>query len=488
MLPSQNIQWAEFAPDASDYSPQFSDAIANVEPRIDGYGPLPRLATFGTALPARCRGAFNYRRDNGASDIFAGTLTKLYKFDTATAAWVDVTRSSGGDYTMSDGDFWSFAQFGTRLVACNGVDATQYLDVDAGGTNFAALPNAPIGKYVQAIGDFLMIGDLSTDITAIAWSGINDSTYWTPGFRGSDTQSLPDGGRIMGLVPYSTGAVVFQRDKIRILERVGGNLVFAIRVLHDQIGCFSPQSIVSVRNEFFWYDQGGFYQGIAATPIGAEKVNRYVKETASGTYLNRLRGANDPTKQIVWWIVDTSTNTTEMIGYDWLLGRWTRSTQSVDFHFPAITPGYTIDSIDSIFGTMDEITIPFDSTFWQGTGVLAMAGFTYAGTWGYFQGFNQAAILETNDFEISPGNHGFLQSLRVISDAPYSSVTAQAGTRPFHGQSVTWGSAVTPSSSTGRAFLRKRGKLHRVRVNFADEAMWNYANGVTVYARGAGSR
>jgi hypothetical protein len=201
-----------------------------------------------------------------------------------------------------------------------------------------------------------------------------------------------------------------------------------------------------------------------------------------------IRGGNDPVKQVVWWVIDTSDITQMMIGYDWGLDRWTRSTEVVDFIFPAITPGYTIDSIDLLFGSMDEITIPFDSSFWTGSGVLALAGFTHAGAFGYFQGFNQAAVLETNDFEVNPGNYGYIQSARHISDAAYSSATFQLGHRAFHGQAITWPTAVTPSSSTGRAFLRKRGKTHRIRVNIAANATWGVSNGVTVYARGAGGR
>lgn len=487
-LPTQQIQWAQFAPDASDYNPQFSDAINNVEPRIDGYGPIPKLGTFGTALPSRCRGAFNFRRDDGSSDIFAGTLTKLYKYNIATASWDDVTRVSGGNYTMSDGDYWSFAQYRSRLIATNGVDAVQYMDVDGGGTNFAALPNAPIGKYAATVGDFLMIGDLTTDITAVAWSGINNSEYWTYGFRGSDAQSFPDGGRIQGIVPYGSGAVIFQRDKIRIMERVGGNIIFSIRVLHENIGCFAPLSIVSVGNDFFWYDQGGFYRGIQAQSIGAERVNRYAAATVDAAYAKRIRGINDPTKKMVWWLLDTSSTEKEMLGYDYQLDRWTRSDEQADFLFPAITPGYTIDSIYDLFPTMDEIEFPFDSPFWNGNGILTMAGFTSAGEFGYFQGFNQAATLETNDLYINQGGKAFLQSVRMISDVDHASTTVQVGTRGFHGEAITWGEAKVPGGTSGRAWSRLRGGLHRVRVNIAENATWNVAQGVVAYLKSAGVR
>jgi len=490
-LPSQDITWASYAPDAGPYSSQFSDALLNVEPRVDGYGALPKLATFGTAVPAaapRVLGAFAFRRTNGATDLFCGTAARLYRYNVATASWDNVTRSSGGDYTTTAGNYWNFAQFGDRLVAVNGTDVPQYIDVNGGGTNFATLPNAPTSAYVATVGDFLMFGKLSSDTGGIAWSGVNDSEYYTYGFRGSDSQSFPDGGVVQGVIPHGNGAIVFQRDKIRILERVSGNLTFSVRVLQENIGCFSPQSIVRVRNDFFWYDQDGFYRGLEAQPIGAERVNRFTASTAAENRRKFIRGANDPVKQVVWWVIDTGDTASFRLGYDWALDRWTRSDETVDFIFPATTPGYTIDTIDGLFGSMDAIAIPFDSSFWAGTGVLALAGFTVSGSFGYFQGFNQAAVLETNDFEVNPGNYGYIQSARHISDCAYSSATFQLGHRPFHGQAITWPTAVTASGNTGRAFLRRRGKTHRVRLNIAANATWGVSNGVTVYAKSAGDR
>jgi hypothetical protein len=487
-LPTQQVRWAQFAPDMSDYSPEYSDAISNVEPRADGYGPLPKLATIGTALPARCLGAFNFRRANGSTDLFAGTATRLYRYNIGTASWDNVTRSSGGDYAVSDGNYWNFTQFGSRLIAVNGSDATQYFDVDGGGTNFAALPNAPIAKYVQTVGDFLMFGNLSTNINAIAWSGINDSEYYTYGYRGSDTQIFPDGGFVQGIIPYGSGAIVFQRDKIRQLSRVQGNLVFTVSILHENIGCFAPQSIVRVRNDFFWYDQGGFFRGIEAQPVGAERVNRFTQSAASATYIKRMRGANDPVKQVVWFVVPTGVTTSFLIGYDWGLDRWTQSDEAVDFLFPAITPGYTIDSIDLLFGSMDAITIPFDSTFWQGSGVLALAGFTSAGAFGYLQGFNQEATLETNDLYVNEGGKAFVQSVRMISDVDHGGATVTIGTRPFHGEAVSWGNSATVQGTSGRAWVRARGALHRFRVTVAENATWNNAQGILAYLKPAGVR
>ena len=42
-----SIPLAPYAPDMSDYTNGYSDAILNVEPHLDGYGPLPSWSAVG---------------------------------------------------------------------------------------------------------------------------------------------------------------------------------------------------------------------------------------------------------------------------------------------------------------------------------------------------------------------------------------------------------------------------------------------------------
>lgn len=481
-----SVPFAEYAPDLSDYSPEFSDAILNVEPTQDGYGSLPGFDTIGDGLGAEPRGAITVRKADGTTDIYAFTATNAFKYNGSTTSFDDVTRLSGGDYATADGVDWSLAQYGSRLIATNGVDAVQYIDVDS-GSNFAALPNAPAAFYVAAVGDFVLLSRLVSNPRAVAWSGVNDSEWWTYGQRGSDQQVLPDGGKIQGAVGQNSGAVIFQDDKIRLMERVSGNLVFSFRVLHEAIGCFSPNSIIPVRNSFFWYDQGGFYEGLEANPIGAERVNRFIEANSNAAFRKVMRGAADPTKKLVWWLIQDSDDTRYMLGFDWVLRKWTRATMDVDYIFPAISPGYTIDGMAALGYSIDELPYPMDSTFWQGTGVRTLAGFTGAGDYGYFQTSSLAATLETHDIELAKGDYAFVNSMRLTGDPSYANVTGKIGTRRFHGEAITWSSGQTPNSTTGRMWFRKRGKTHRARIEIA-ASDWDNVNGVMLYAKGAGRR
>ena len=60
----------------------------------------------------------------------------------AFLAW-DERKEGDGNYSVPSGDFWSFAQFGGKVIACNFNDNPQVIDVDTGAVNFADLAGTP---------------------------------------------------------------------------------------------------------------------------------------------------------------------------------------------------------------------------------------------------------------------------------------------------------------------------------------------------------
>lgn len=480
------IPFGKYAPDQSDYTPGNTTNILNVMPVADGWGPINDFTTYGTGLGSTCRGFITVRRADGDFDSYAGTTANLYKFNRTTSVWDDVTRSSGGDYAVPSGFAWSMVQFGSYLIATNGADVVQFINVDS-GTNFAALAGSPpVARYVGVTNEFVVLLALSGELDKLQWSGIGDSEYWTIGQRLCDKQQLPDGGEITGFIGYETGGVVMQRNRMRAMTFApSSGYTFTFSVLQNAIGSIGEPNIVAFRNTFFFIADGGFYQGAEATPIGSEWVDKYLVDTADLALLQETQGAADPVNKIVWWVITKSDASTTLIGYHWLLKRWTISDMSATFVASGATPGYTMDSIDS-FGTIDTLPYSLDSRAWNG-GDLSIAGFNSSGDFGFFQGNALEATIETNDISLGNGKRSFVQSARLISDAA-SGVTGKIAGRDNPGATLDWTSSLTPSSVSGKILARKRGRTHRSQWTIAAATTWANAVGVELIYRLAGNR
>ena len=481
------IGWAEFAPDLSDYTLSATDGTKNVWPIADSYAPLPAWGQLASAALSTTgpKGGFTARKADSTSSIFGGTATTLERFNASTLDFDDVTRTSGGDYAGS-GD-WDFTQFGALVIAVNGTDATQSFNVDS-ASNFAALSNAPIGSYVESVGGHVFIGKLSTNSRAVQWSGYEDATFWTAGQRGSDIQPLPNGGEIKGLIGFEKGLVVFQEDKIRFAEYTGGQWIFNFNVIHENIGCYAPWSVVGVRNTFFWYDVGGFYQGLDAQPIGSNKINKFIEDNVTSSNRKAMRGTVDPVRKIVSWTMLLADNTYFRIGYNWITGKWAPVYDDIAFPFFAIPTGVTFDTWDDYSSTFDALPYTFNSDVWVGDEIPLMAGFDADGNFGYFNGPNLEATLETADVNLTPGYFTNVGFVRPVDDVTPTDGHLQVGTRQYPGGAITWSDDIEADTNMARFRVNKRGFTHRIRRVIDAGATWNNSRGIIPYARTAGRR
>lgn len=480
------IPFAAFEPDRSRYAMDATTVALNCVPVKDGWGPMPSLSEVSEALDGPCVGVVRVRNSSGSYSVIAGTAEGLYRLDTSTYAWDDISGSSA-PYSVPDGDRWSFCQFGQYLVACNLNDPPQVYDIDAGGTFSDLAGSPPRAKYVWASGGFLVLGHLNGLPKRVQWSGIEDAGFWTVGLRGSDYQDMPDGGEITGGITGEGGAVLFQRDRIRAMT-VTQDIDFAmqISVVNPYRGAIAPLSICSIGpGEFVYLSEDGFFRNAEGMPIGAERVDDWFWRTLDHDFTEEVRGTADPFKKIVWWRFRTVEGKNILIGYHWQLNRWCRVDADIGEMASLATPGLTWDGLDSLYGSIDDVDVPFDSRLFRG-GALTFAAFNTDNKLCYFTGPAMAATLETADARLFPGARGYLQEARVITDA--RDMALRVGTSAFHGATVTWGNAINPSSVTGLFHTRRDGQLHRFRLNVAAGQEWTHAIGVEPRGKRTGKR
>ena len=473
------IPFPPFEPDKSPFNGGAGDNLKNCLPVADGWGPMPSLSVISEALPGTFKNGAYVRTSSGDFVVIAGTSTGLYRLDTTDFSWVDISGPSA-PYNVPLNDLWSFTLFGPNLIANSLGDVPQTYDIDAGG-NFADLGGSPpVAKFSWAAGDFLVLAHLANEPSALQWSGLNNSAYWTIGQRGADKQLLPSGGEIMGGIPDQRGALVILRDAMQYMQFApSSGYTFTFSPANEKRGTVAPYSIVQIGpGQFVYLSEDGFFSGVAGQPIGAERVDRWFFQNADPARLVDVIGVADPYQKIVWWQFATPAGSKLLLGYDWQLDRWCYSDQDVSQMVALTTPGITWDGLDALYATIDDVDEPFDSRLFTG-GRPTFAAFTTDQKLAYFTGPNKAATLETADIELVPGSRAFVNGGRVQTDC--TGFTMEIGAADFHGDSFTYKSAVSPSTRSGHLPFRASGRLHKFRMNIPAGEEWSHVTGIAPF-------
>ncbi|MDP4005065.1 hypothetical protein [Methylobacterium sp. NEAU K] len=486
------IPFGAWAPDVASNDATVSAVARNVFPRPDGYGPVPSPNPVTQPLPEACRGSISVQAPNGSWVAFAGTATKLYRLNAATNAWDDVSGPSS--YLLPEGDYWSFALYGTRLFAVHLGAAPQVIDI-AVGTAFADLVAAdptnppPRARFAAVMNEFLVLGSLASDPTAIDWSALGDPTYWTSGVQDSDIQIFPDGGHVTGLVGMDNSLIVFQDRAIQqMVFSPGSSQIFQRSKLEDDRGAVAPWAVQKIGPTIFFLDRDGAYAFAAGTtvPIGKNRVNGWIQSLRDPTYAHTAVAVGDPTgSRVLFAMKSTRVSDPTLLDlvlvYDSVQDRWTQLDIALRYFLRAETAPVSIDSISE---DIDNGNAPYD--FADGLSLdsaLFSGGNPLIGIWGtdnrlaLLEGPSMAATICTPDAQLSRPNRTYARGVRVDTDA--DTWTAQVGTRESLGAStlVRWRS---PSGPNRERFApcHASGRYHRVQVAIPAGDPWTYATAV----------
>lgn len=469
------IPFNEWLPDQPSVAQSMQDAT-NVVPIASGYAPFPLSENYSNAASEDLLNV-GTGKFSSITELFAGSATKLYKFNPATLNLDDVSKVGG--YNTSS---WDFEQFGNVLLAANNVDKIQAWTVDT-STVFADLDaSAPIAKYVAVIRDFVVAANLDAGVnpTKVQWSDIADETNWTSGSTSqSDYQLIPDGGNITGITGGEFGLIFLERSIVR-MSYIGSPFFFQFDTISRNLGCKYGGSVTQYGQMSYFLSSDGFYScdGQSITPIGNEKVDRYFYDNVDLNKADKITVAIDPIRKLVVWNYPTVSNTHSLLIYNWQIQRWSQAETTADYIVSAASSGYTLEALDA-FGTLDTLTTSLDSPLWTG------GSFLFAGTSGAyivtFTGSNSTANLITSDIE--QGYNSVVTLGRVQVDN--GSATVAVASRKELDDTITFSSPAT-TSSEGRASLRSYGRYHRFEV--IPSGNWTSAIGIDVDITQQGNR
>ena len=491
------IEFGDLQADLPTYENSGALVVDNVLPLAKGYKSLAGFqALSGTGLTGSAVGLFTSFSASGSTN-YAGDATKLYQMN-SSLVFQDKSKSGGYNNSTTENarDFWAFTQFGTNIIATNFADNIQKFDegTDSAFSDLVALK----AKYIAVIRDFVVSGYTDESGTVynqrVKWSGINDSSTWTPS---QATQSgfqdiVGSHGNIQAIVGGESAGVIFMEKAIYRMEYVGTPLIFQFNKIADNIGAFAPKSVASYGNMVFFLAQDGFYKltgGQQLTPIGNGKVDNFFFDDLSSN-LDGITSAVDPNNSIVVWSYRgsgaTGTTNNKLLIYNYAVDKWsTGSDQDLEFIASASQEAFTtLESLD-VLGDLDNLPKSLDSYFYK-EGIVGLAGFNSDNKFGKFIANSLSATVDTTEFEGAKGKRSTLINCRPIVDGTTNtSVTITPITRQSQLDTTTTGTT-TDTNDTGTCPLRSTSRYHRIRVNVTGN--FNTMSGVDIEARPEGGR
>jgi len=115
------ISFGEWTPDQPGLTNGLRRA-ENVYPKLVGYGAIPIAVNYSASASENLNNVVAGKTTAGATTVFAGGSTKLFKLDSGDLSLDNVSKS--GNYTTPTDQRFRFTQFGNVIVAANGFDIT----------------------------------------------------------------------------------------------------------------------------------------------------------------------------------------------------------------------------------------------------------------------------------------------------------------------------------------------------------------------------
>ena len=219
------------------------------------------------------------------------------------------------------------------------------------------------------------------------------------------------------------------------------------------------------------------------TPIGFQKVDEFFYGDVDIGALALTRAYNDPRNQLVWFPYFSTGNSTsysdKALVFNWLTEEWrVIDTLVSSVLVPTILPGYTMEELDTVFGTNLDTDVPFslDNSALNGF-QPSFGSFRSDDKLYFYTGSPEAAEIETGEFQLNPNGRAFVQSVYPIIHGT-NDMTVCVGHREQFGDSWSFGADVATETTTGEAPQRVTGRFHKARIKIPKGTSWTKAQGV----------
>ncbi|UNY40283.1 putative noozle protein [Paracoccus phage vB_PmaP_KLEP18-1] len=490
-MPTIDIPLGEFLPSQPTAKNPGCVIADNVIPAEGGYAPLPAPIARPETVPGRVHGAELMFRPEGVPFIVGGTSGRLF------VRVGNTVTSQVSTPALDVGLSWDFAQFNNFIIATAPGNIPRYIPDYTAGVSFIALPGSPpIARYCERFAEFVMLGNIDGAESRVQWSSYNSPAgSWAPAriTQAGFNDLNPRFGAVTALVG-GCYPMVFQDRAVWLVQYVGPPSVWQFTLASEDRGCIAPFSAVTVGSQTFFLSQDGFWltNGSEFVPIGSQRVNRWFFETADNATLNRTQGTVDWRNKCIVWAFRSAQAPGEdfdrVLIYSWEQDRFSTATINVQRLVGSRIPGTTLEDLDALFGSLENVTPNLDAAEWRAGDRILAAFIGQSGQAAYstFNGPALEANWETGFFQPMPGSRAFVSEAQAVMDAQ-DWVMQVAPVQMDNQRTETYGPFTGPGVN-GASPMRGDGKEMRLAVRMPDGATWERVIGVQLTFRPSGRR
>ena len=487
------VPFGDWLPDLPVLNNPGALTAKNVTPHTISYRPFKSLTAQTNVLTGVCRGASAFRDSAGNVYIYAGDDSALS--ESVNFTFTDESKSGG--YTVPVDNQWEFAQFDTKVIATNGGDDIQAMDIGGGAAGaFADLitsTNKPKARHLATVWRFLVLGNTNdpTDgvkTSRVWWSGINDSVDFDPNATTqSDFEDLKEGGAVTKVVGGADYGLIFQERLINRMVYSGSPRIFDFQPVDRQRGTVISGSVAGHGRNVFYRSEEGFhlFDGLESHPIGDGRVDNTFDAEFDITNKRQVHAAIDPTNKLYAIAFPGSGSTggkpNKLYLCYWPKMRWAEVEIDTQVVLKGFTQGFTLDSLDTLGTDIDNSSVfdeSFDSDKWKG-GQFRFAAFDDTNKLAFFIGNNLAGIVDTKEIQPLKGMRSMVSVIKPVveaSGATAPSIAVQPGHRNRLVDQHTFSSSVT-INAIGECPVLTDAWYHRSRFHMPAGADWDHATG-----------
>jgi len=424
-------------------------------------------APFTPTVTRTARGLHQYN-NNGILTVVWGDSDSLWSWNSSSVVEAGTGFNGNVNETViTPATTWSIENFGTTLLATNGVDAPQ---IAAAGT-FSDLTDADFTTCEVFLrrGPHLLAFNTSINDKGFVWSSADDLTSWTPSSANSagDLIIRELDSSIICAVPMGERVAVYGKDQMFLVAYLGSPNYFGYKPAVEGIGAVSKTAVVPVNSKNYGCGRMGFWvtDGVSSQMIDDPAVREYLQADINWSQSSKINGWHDEDNHMVIWYYPSAGGSGEVdkgVGFDYINNLW------MPFGF-----GRT-SSVDRDVFSYPLATTSEGDVFYHSFGDDA-------------DGTALTAWARTKTFDLDHPDHiKQLHNLRL--DWTGTGLTYRIGTRDSLDAAITWTAYSAAPAGYALDNIRSNGRYIAVEL-YSDQVGDNWeVSGLAAYGKVGGSR